>query len=472
MGNEGEYQIKITGDASSMVAATQQSNAALESTKIKLSDLSPETKAYIKKLEETKDASKELDISHRNLRMGLHLLGPEFAEVGHLGIAAFANPLTAGLMAAGVMAGKLISDWQKLKEAIASAPDVEGIEKVTEALGQNGMLKALIEGGVAIDEFWTKLDRLATAQESLKNKTDDATDTLAKQHQGDDKIMSAREKAELAELKLAKTRGQLSPGAYEIKKGEIEDRYAGQRANRQAIEQDAGIEARKHEREGNQRIIAEGPETVGQKQRAAEEAKGRLEGQKSELEEWKKALAKIDDWMSKQGTAALSSREGRETYAVQGKARILALTQIEEREQGTIPAAERAAKTTAADLAGAQRGVENAQSRANELDRDIPKLEANRTRDRATQAEEVPFNRRAWAADVQDVFAQDLQRGQDAQAHLQQQMIKSAHSGGPVNAAVLDAFHAQEAHNIAVAKELADYAKRLRRIEGTPPQVF
>ena len=45
MGDQAQFPIQITGDASSLVAATQQTNTSLESTKIKLAELTPEQKA-------------------------------------------------------------------------------------------------------------------------------------------------------------------------------------------------------------------------------------------------------------------------------------------------------------------------------------------------------------------------------------------------------------------------------------------
>jgi hypothetical protein len=342
-----------------------------------------------------------MDISHRNLRFGLQKMGPEFAEVGHLGVASFANPLTAGFLAVAVMAGKVYNDWQKMRDAIETAVDVSGIDRVTRALGADGMLKALIDGGVAAEEFWGKIGRLTTAQESLKEKTDDATKAIKDQTEATDKTLSANEKAELAELKLAKAKGLISGEEYESRKAGIMDRYEGQRANSKAIEADRIIEERQKELEGQKGIVAAGPDVVGEKQRAAEEAAGNLAGEKTSLDEWKKKLEELDKWFKEKGTAAMGSREGRETYAEQEKARILALTEIENREQGTLPAAQTKAKSTAEDLAAAQRKVEDATKRTAELERELANLRAARSRDATTAMETGAAHRRERSAEGQ-----------------------------------------------------------------------
>jgi hypothetical protein len=399
------------------------------------------------------------------------MLGPDFAEAGHAGIAAFANPLTAGLIGLSLIAGKVLSDWKKMKDAIESAPDVSGIDKVTRALGEGGLLTALLEGAAAADEFWSKLNRLANAPASIKEKTDELISGLGKDQAGSNKVLSEKEKAELAELKLAKTQGKISGSQYEIRKGEIEDRYAGQRSNNQAIEQDQVIEARKHEREVAQRIIAEGPEAIASKSNAADEAKGRLSGQKAELEEWKKKLGEITTWLSKDGPLALGSAEGRAKYGEQEKSRRLAQSEIASREMGTVPEAERAAKNTAAELAEAERRVEEAQSRRQALDREIPTLEQDRTRNRSMQQEEAVAHRRVRSAEGQGALTQEVNQGQEKQAQLEQQIIRAAHSGQGVGPAVMDALKEQERHNLEVQKELRDYSQRLRRLEGKPPPI-
>lgn len=385
--NEREFKIKIT---------TSASGDGAQKTAAELDNLSPKTRKYIESLKEGGSAAENMEVSHRNLRYGLRMLGPEFAELGHLGMVAFANPLTAGFIAVAVAAGKVIHDYEKMREAIESAVDTSGIEKVTAALGRDGMLKALVEGGAAADEFWAKINRLAGAQESLKEKTDDAVESIKKESEANDKTLSALEKAALAELKLAKARGDITEGEYEQRKAGVENRFEGQKANAKAIEQDRILEERKRELAGVNGIIGAGPDVLLPKQLAAESAAGTVAADKAKLEEWKKKLEEINKWFKEQGGASDAA-----TYAEQGKARRLALGKIADLEGGGIAQGETRAKTAAEELAEARRKVEDAQKRKAELDREIARLEADRTRDAGTRASEGGANRRARGAEAE-----------------------------------------------------------------------
>src|ERR1035437_770180 len=388
MSVDREYRIRI-----SIVAdPSGAQNIARE-----LDNLSPKTQKYIQSLRDGGEAAEGMDISHRNLRTGLSLLGPQFAQVGHLGLAAFANPLTAGFIAVSLAAGKLYNDWKKMREAVETQVDVSGLWKVIDALGQEGMLKALTEGGAAAEEFWGHINRLASEQESLKNKTEDAIAAIKKETEAHDQAMGAKEKAELAELKLAETLHRISPEDAARNKAQSEDRDAGQRANRRAIEQDRILEARSHEREVAERVIEEGPGVVTPKRLAAEEAKGTLEGEKAKLEEWKKKLDEINKWfVEKSKNAPLSA------YQLQDRERRLALKEIVNLEQGTIPAAEVKAKTTGEELAEANRKVDEAVKSSTELKRQISTLEADRARERATAVELGTANQRSRRAEVSE----------------------------------------------------------------------
>src|ERR1035437_3831691 len=106
MGNDGQFPIEITGDASSLVAASQQTNAALESNKLTLAELTPEQKANCAAMSEAGAAAEQLgskvqEGGHAAERSGinhraLHLI---FRQVGE-----GSKGLEVGLMAlSGVM---------------------------------------------------------------------------------------------------------------------------------------------------------------------------------------------------------------------------------------------------------------------------------------------------------------------------------------------------------------------------------
>src|ERR1017187_7531950 len=93
-----DFKILIMGDASSLVAASQQTNAALESNKLKLSELTPEQKAntaaMVKGGDAAQDAAKQVKgageeahkagISHMEFRAAAHGLSEQFPILGNL----------------------------------------------------------------------------------------------------------------------------------------------------------------------------------------------------------------------------------------------------------------------------------------------------------------------------------------------------------------------------------------------------
>src|ERR1039457_4266047 len=109
MGNEGQFPIQITGDASSLVAASQQTNQALESNKIKLSELTPEQKALTQAQTKTSEVTKEASAvaeKHTGHLQGMHKAFHSLNEIvpglGALMQAAF-SPVGAAI-SIGVMA--------------------------------------------------------------------------------------------------------------------------------------------------------------------------------------------------------------------------------------------------------------------------------------------------------------------------------------------------------------------------------
>jgi membrane protein involved in colicin uptake len=389
--------VRIKSDTSGATVAAQ----SLKDVKAELKDSLDPALAHFGKTEDGVAKSGErMHISHRELHRLLGLLGPQFAEAGHLAMFSFAGPAVAGLAAVALAAGKVLGDWKKAQEAIATAPDLSGIDRTNRALGSEGMLKALIEGGVAADEFWEKVNRLANAQESLKNKTDDATEALHKQHEADTKAASERERAELAELRVMEEMGKISKDEAARRKTDIENRYAGQELNRKAIEQDDVIDRRKHEREVAQRVVNEAGDVAGPKQIAAAEAAGDLAAQKAALDSWKQKLADAEKWLLEQGPTALGAgREGRETWDKVAKLKSLAGVEVANRENDTVPEAEKRANRTKEAADEAQKKVEEAAARKRELDREIAKLEADKTRDRETATAEASARSFAQNAD-------------------------------------------------------------------------
>ena len=99
----GQLPIEITGNASSLVAAVQQTNAALDSTKIKLAELTPAQKANLVSTQDLSGATKVAAEEMKRMEAPTRELRTLFGQVGQA-----SKGLQFGLSAlSGVMLGSL-----------------------------------------------------------------------------------------------------------------------------------------------------------------------------------------------------------------------------------------------------------------------------------------------------------------------------------------------------------------------------
>ena len=400
----------------SVPGGTEETKKGLADVKAGITDgVNPALASMTAKTEEAGKAAEHAEVSHRAMAFALRALPPEAREAGHALILGLANPATLAFIALGLSLAKVLGDWEKLKDAVDTAPNMDGVNALIAAIGEEGMVKALNEGGMAANEFWDKINRLAALQETLKENTDDATEAIKRQTEADDKTLSAKEKAELAELKLQETRGIITKAQYDQRKAELEDRYEGTRGNLKAIEQDRVIEERRKELAGQKSIVTAAPDVITPKQIAAEEAKGEYEGSEAKVAEWKKKVEAAQKWIDEKGLAALSPnfmtsmanlgqglvgavagfkpgqlkewpQEGPEKYAEVQKVLKLAQGKIDEIE-AKLPGQKADSDIKQAALAEAQGKIDAATKRVTELEREVAKLEADRTRDAATRGD-------------------------------------------------------------------------------------
>ena len=68
MGDEREFKIKIT---------TAADTSGAKQTAAELDNISPKTQKYIQSLKDGGGAAEHMEVSHRNLRFGLRMLGPD-----------------------------------------------------------------------------------------------------------------------------------------------------------------------------------------------------------------------------------------------------------------------------------------------------------------------------------------------------------------------------------------------------------
>ena len=184
MGNEGEVLIKITGDASSLVAASQQTNQALESNKIKLSELTPEqkalTQAQTKTSEVTKEASTvaEKHIGHlQGMHRAFHALNEVVPGLGVLMQAAF-SPVGAAI-SLGVIA---LRGFEEHLKAVN-----EELDKMAEANAKpltnrlEIMRESVIRNAASMVEFGLRISGAALSEHELSKSIDEVISRMHKQ---------------------------------------------------------------------------------------------------------------------------------------------------------------------------------------------------------------------------------------------------------------------------------------------------
>jgi hypothetical protein len=298
MGNEGQFPILMTGDASSLMAASQQTNQALEGNKLKLAELTAEEKKLTQGMEEAGQGAKKLqehgeglNVTHREMHRLLSMLGPEFSEMGNMGMMAMESSMLIPILAVVAALSALREHLQKVREET---------EKMAEEARKHA--KILEEG------YWTGRERLVELHEehdawieALMKGTEDAVGAIDKQISkikevgaADHAVMEARKKDAEEDIKLRVASGEMTETEGKRRLGQIEDiaTEADNRAKREARAKEiAATEAAKNEVAGKAQTAVAAEETASA---AAEAGAGRgaelpgliteAEGQQEEAE--------------------------------------------------------------------------------------------------------------------------------------------------------------------------------------------
>jgi hypothetical protein len=486
MGDEvKDFQIKIVTSAD--LKASQDSAKALQ-------DVGTATKASAaaasedgKNTEELTRKTGFLSLKKTELKRLVRELGHEFPIAGMAG-RMMMNPIIAGL-SLGIMAfsaaKRALDDWNAKLDAAAarnaSRDFFPGIQAQKDSLDQAKASAA---------EFATALGNIGAAEDKFKTSVSQAIDKLHEFTNAQAEVNSSAEALELAQVDLKQKTGKLDDVGAIKQRAAIKERYRKTQDDLKSQGEQDEIKLQETELQhdkDSQKSLAEAAADARKKRDALkarrEKAQKDLEeGKKKELEygqEFEEAAAANDEdsqpafqspYAGELGRAQLNPAaakrldDARRQRDAQRKFNKANEDLIENLDQSQLPKAEGAASVADA------RAKSNAE-RINELERTLPAKKevigireqgreaAGRTKDRTTETE----------ATAQ--IAQELKQGQEKQAHLQQQILSAARSGGPVTAEVLKAFQEQESFNKKVAAELAAQSQRLREMEGKPPRI-
>jgi hypothetical protein len=239
VGNEGQFPIQITGDASSLAAASQVTNTALESNKIKLAELTPQQKALTTEMQAgakaSGDAGRQLNEHSEKMKfLGVHTgelkkltreLGQEFPVAG-MAARLMINPIVGGLTLAIMVFGaakSALDAWNKaLDEAAArnaSHDFLPGIEAKKAALDAARASAA---------EFAVALENIGAAEDRFKTSVSQAIDKLHEFVNAQAEVNSAAEAKEMAETDLKQKQGKLTEVGGIKARAEIRERYRKQ----------------------------------------------------------------------------------------------------------------------------------------------------------------------------------------------------------------------------------------------------
>ena len=479
MGNEGQFPIKITGDASSLVAATQQTNAALDSTKIKLAELTPEQKATTAamsgagqaaqdagtKIEEGGKQAAKAGLSHRELRVAAHGLAMEFPLLGHLASLAI-HPI--GIVVAAAASAFAIFKY-RVDEATRSMtafvlPDLDE-QKI-------GRVNAM---ATAWNSFKEAFEGAVKGYNSVGEAADRAMKKMETQLEQQKKLLEGSKALELANLERDKA--SMSEADYVKSKLSIEDRYAaaglkGDEYSKQAkisgeyekamlLQQDAD---RKLKESAGIKVPSPDDEAslTASYQKNADAAKAGRE----EHEDW---LTRIAAWQDKRMLPHEAIKFGAQFEARYGPG--ITGTQAMGFERSEIREAEMAMAINNKWLAG-KSARDEARKRKFGLSSEagVELGQANILIDRAGDeagdyAAEVGTNRKLAGMASAARVATALGRANDQAKEMMQQMLKTIEAGYGISAESLQRVKEVQALQ-------AELQKELKRLRGSPARTY
>ena len=215
---QAEFKILITGDATDIQDSAKQAGDALnnvaQSGKDAMSHV-PETWGQGEKaIKNVQHAVEKTELKHKDLHAAVRGLREEFpllAHIAHLAI----NPI--GLAVAGV--GAAFAIW---RERVKSLQEVfGGLELPDVSSSMIGHVNAAAE---AWQKYGEAVRQSAEAYQSADSAAERYLQKLSKEAELQ-KTLLASQKA-LEEAKLEESKSNLPAGEYDLRRAEIEDRYA------------------------------------------------------------------------------------------------------------------------------------------------------------------------------------------------------------------------------------------------------
>ena len=218
-----ELKIKITGDASSLVGASQQGAQSLN-------ELGGATKQEGAAQEETAGKAEKNVVSHRALHQIAHSLNEVFPGLGSVMMAAF-NPVTAAVM---VVVGALSLFRDKMKELNDEFQKREDeatkpVLHTTEALREE-----TVQMAVGMEKLRERLEDARRAEVGLKESMQETLQTMKLAAEQEQDIVEAEGRAELELLEQKHQAGLISEQEYNEARLKLEQEFRDKKRQLQA----------------------------------------------------------------------------------------------------------------------------------------------------------------------------------------------------------------------------------------------
>ena len=304
MPDEREFKIRITGDASSSVAAFQQAGQAAQQTKSKLAELTAEQKAQAtagqgaggvqedsKNTEELTKKTGFLNLKKTELKKLVRELGHEFPIAGMAG-KMMMNPVVASLtLAIGAFSylKQKLDEWNKaLDEAAernAQRDFLPGIE---------AKAKALADASAEAAAFAESLKNVGAAEDDFSKKIGVAISRLREYETAQIEVRNAEEARDLALVNLAEKQGKMSGADAIVMRSGIKEKHRKQSEQQQSDAEYAELELKEKELEHSKQQAPDLKKDADAKAAAAARLRAEQARATGELPNMEKSLAEAE----------------------------------------------------------------------------------------------------------------------------------------------------------------------------------
>ena len=489
MGDDGNFPIKITGDASSLVTAAKSADEALAQIRAQIRGVNDDSARYQQSLESMAEKTKaplegvkaeitdgmnpalasftaQTEKSERgshDLKSALHGLKAEFPLLAHIGKMAM-NPITIGVFA-------VVAAFSALKAAFDGA--MERINTGTGGgnfrSGMEGLSKAALDSEVAFLAYKRALEGAATAEESVEDKSKKTTAAVRARAVALAESENAQKGLDLARINLKEAQGGMTGTEASLARVALEDKYAQKKVRQNQDAREAEQKVKREELAGLRLEAFNQEKNVEGLRKESDDAATALSRHDTLIAESKKTKAEVD----KQVKALAGANFLLPGMVAQGRAAEALQSQTNARIDGLsgdrLPLADQAKAAAERYEAGKARALQ-LRGAATRLGADLPGMESDATQSFANENGLFQKERLARNIGAAAQLTGDAKQGADRKAQMDAQMLEAARSSGPVTDQVLQAWKALVGKIKNQDAQLAELTKHIRELDGRPPR--